>query len=139
MLDNVAAHVEQNGGGVEYGWAVWHLRGAYFEAEHHGVWRDLNGQLIDVSPQVNDYSRILFLPDPAAVYEATTFRSNKLQAEPGSLAGAKIVELAGRRYRILDSYRPGGASLATLSWSDQFQIAMIEDQLRSLLAALAPL
>jgi hypothetical protein len=46
------------------GWAIWTVPGIYLEAEHHGVWQNKRGDLIDVSPQMNAGRRLLFLPDP---------------------------------------------------------------------------
>lgn len=134
-FDNVSAYVHGHGGSTAYGWAVWHFRGAFFEAEHHGVWSDPTGDLIDVTPQVNGYDRIVFLPDPPAEYDPVSFRSNRLQPEPGSRFGGRIVELARRRYALWDRYRAGGAKVAVLSPEDQLKLGVIDLELGPLLAA----
>jgi hypothetical protein len=36
-FDNVVRKIERAGGKTIYGWAIWHVPGLYFEAEHHGV------------------------------------------------------------------------------------------------------
>ena len=36
-FENVARRVEEKGGLIAYGWAIWHMPGLYFEAEHHAV------------------------------------------------------------------------------------------------------
>ncbi len=131
-FDNVQRKVERAGGSVAYGWAIWNLPGAYFEAEHHGVWCDRHGRLMDVSPQPAGFQKILFLPDPAAVYDPQTFRSNVIAAESGNDAAAAFVELARARYAILDTYRAKGARVAWLSPADQAMLTRIEGQLQAL-------
>ena len=63
-FDNAARKVERAGGSLVSGWAIWTVPGIYLEAEHHGVWQNKRGDLIDVSPQMNAGRRLLFLPDP---------------------------------------------------------------------------
>lgn len=63
---NVSDHVRSSGGSPVYGWTVWEWPGLYVEAEHHAVWRDDDGGLVDVTPKSNNEHRILFLPDPKA-------------------------------------------------------------------------
>jgi len=65
-----------------------------FEAEHHGVWRKRTGELFDVSPQHNGFDRILFLPDPAAVYDLAHYRPNIMVAETEEPNILKFVDLA---------------------------------------------
>jgi hypothetical protein len=128
-FDNVARQISAMGGTVVPGWAVWNLAGAYFEAEHHGVWRSPSGELVDVSPQPNCAVRILFLPDPAVPYDPLSFRSNIIAAEPGSPDGPAIVALAKRRNQILDSYRAPGVTVPNLSFGHQLEVAGIMLQL----------
>jgi hypothetical protein len=132
-FDNVSARVSRHGGGTAYGWAIWNLRGAYFEAEHHGVWKQPSGQLLDVSPQLNNYASILFLPDRAAVYDPCSFRSNVITSEPGSKLGPRIAALAKERNAILNSYRTGHAIQAVLSLSDQIRLGRVTFELQGLI------
>ncbi len=54
-FENVAQRVDEKGGSIAYGWAIWHLPGLYFEAEHHAVWRNKLGNLIvDYYPAIID-------------------------------------------------------------------------------------
>jgi len=132
-FDNVQRHRSRKGGEVACGWAIWHFRGAYFEAEHHGVWCSPAGALMDVSPQLNGSRQILFLPDPSAPYDPLQFRSNILRAESGSALGEEIVAVASRRNQILDTYREGGAREALVSDEDQAQLTVLQQQLQALL------
>jgi hypothetical protein len=127
------------GGGTAFGWAVWHVRGAYFEAEHHGIWRKPGGELLDVSPQLNGYRKILFLPDPKAFYDPGAFRPNVMKAESGSVLGEAFVATALRRYEILNAVRPPGIVepiVPQLTAEDALEIAQLDARLRQLFAEL---
>ena len=65
----VARHAEAHGGSVCYGWLIWEWPGVFVEAEFHAVWRDPEGKLHDITHAPEGISRILFLPDPAKIYE----------------------------------------------------------------------
>lgn len=65
----VAAHVDEVGGAVCYGWRIWELPWAYIEAEFHAVWRSPDGDLIDITPNQLGATRVLFVEAPDAVYE----------------------------------------------------------------------
>ncbi len=51
-----------------FGWTIWEWPKVYVEAEHHAVWRDTNGYLVDVTPKHDKEERILFLPDAKAKF-----------------------------------------------------------------------
>jgi len=131
-FDNVARKVGRAGGSMLPGWAIWTISGAYHEAEHHGVWRRRSGELIDVSPQPNLPKRILFLPDPTAVYNPLAHRDNVLVAASDDPAAVEFVSLGNRRNAIHGAYRKGGNRLALLTLSDQKELGWIEQRLREL-------
>ncbi len=60
---NVDAVVEQQGGERIDGWLIWEWRGILLEAIFHAVWRDPEGSLIDVTPQGDGETKIVFSPD----------------------------------------------------------------------------
>ena len=67
---NVQRHIEQHGGELVIGWALWEYPGVFAEAEFHAVWRDPSmGSLIDLNPRPFPFSVISFLPDPVRRYE----------------------------------------------------------------------
>ncbi len=134
-FDNVSREIDRMGGAVVPGWAIWNLNGAYFEAEHHGVWRSPTGELVDLSPQPNGADHILFLPDPGSPYDPLSFRSNVIAAEPRSSDGPTIVALAKRRNQILARYRTPGVTVPNLSFGHQLEAAWIMMQLGVLLGA----
>lgn len=135
-FDNVARKVARAGGSVVSGWAIWTTPGVYFEAEHHGVWRRRTGELVDVSPQPNLPKRILFLPDPEAVYDPLSHRDNVLVAASDDPAAIEFVALGNRRNQIHGAYRAGGNRLALFTLSDQKELGVIETRLRTLSAKL---
>lgn len=110
-FNNVARKIERAGGTTACGWAIWHLRGVYFEAEHHGVWRKRSGELVDVSPQLNNYPKILFLPDPTAVYDPQQFRGNLIEPDGDDPRAVEVATLLRERYRLLDAERATGAAM----------------------------
>lgn len=133
-FDNVATRVALAGGGIAYGWAIWRWPRRYFEAEHHGIWRAPDGRLHDVTPMAFGQRRILFLPDPAAVYDPDDVRSNILAAEPGNAVAAEYVALANARAAIIDAYGEPGIEHELLSAEDQARLAEIEPRWLALYA-----
>lgn len=68
----VPEHIEKHGGSQVIGWAVWEWPKVLIEAEFHCVWRNKEGELIDISPkmpELGNISNITFLPDPKAKYD----------------------------------------------------------------------
>lgn len=63
--DNVKHFVMQNKGTQQLGWIIWlDSLNRVIKAEAHSVLKDSNGNLIDVTPQMDDNDKtILFLPD----------------------------------------------------------------------------
>lgn len=135
-FDNVARKVARAGGTVACGWAIWTTPGVYIEAEHHGVWRRRTGELVDVSPQPNLPKRILFLPDPEAIYDPLVHRDNVLVAASDDPAAVEFVALGNRRNEIHGAYRARGNRLALFNLSDQKELGLIEARLRALSAQL---
>lgn len=136
-FDNVDRTIARRGGDMVYGWAIWHFRGAYFEAEHHGIWRKPKGELLDVSPQLNRARKILFLPDPVAIYDPLRPRTNRIEVEGNDSRARELVEAVLARNAILDSYRQGGARAACLSFADQLKGNALLSRIQSLLLELA--
>lgn len=67
-FSNLERKIKRDGGGIQYGWAIWYLPSILMEAEFHAVWISPQGDLIDVSPHQIRCKEILFLPDSATVY-----------------------------------------------------------------------
>lgn len=133
-FDNVAQKVREKGGSISYGWAIWHMPGLYFEAEHHAVWRNTLGNLIDVSPQLGGRKRLLFLPDDSAVYDATAPRPNIMAADGDSELARQMVDLGNRRHALLIRCRVPGTAEICLYDHDQVELAEIDQQIRDVTA-----
>ncbi len=72
---NVQDKINRDGGTIYYGWAVWeHTH--FIEAEHHAVWEDSNGNLVDVTPQKIRANSILFIPDNGNVFDGQMGKPN---------------------------------------------------------------
>jgi hypothetical protein len=131
-FDNVAVQIEKHGGNIAYGWAIWHWPSAYFEAEHHGVWRSPKGELIDITPGLTGAQRILFLPNQSAAFNASAFRSNVLVSIEGNQTAAEFVSLANAYNSTVDRYRGPGVIHPQLSSQDNLLVS-------GLLTRMAPL
>lgn len=129
-FENVAQKVCEKGGAIAYGWAIWHLPGLYFEAEHHAVWRNGLGNLIDVSPQMGGRKRLLFLPDETAVYDPFAVRANRMAPDGDTARARKMVDLGNQRHALLVRCRVPGTSEVRLHDADQFELAEIDRQIR---------
>ncbi|MHC0440987.1 SEC-C domain-containing protein [Flavobacterium sp. 3-210] len=59
---NVAMKIAKSGGTACYGWHI-HQQQFIYEGEHHTVWRNEAGELIDVTPNQDNKKEILFVID----------------------------------------------------------------------------
>ena len=66
---NVRDAVDSEGGNAVYGWTIWIWPGVLIEAEHHAVWEQANGALIDVTPKDDGEKRVLFLRDDRNLFD----------------------------------------------------------------------
>lgn len=132
-FENVARRVREKGGSIAYGWAIWHLPGLYFEAEHHAVWRNKLGSLIDVSPQVGGRKRLLFLPDDGAVYDPFAIRQNIMAPDGNSERARRITELGNCRHALLIRCRIPGTAEIRLYEHDQVELAKIDRQIHKIM------
>jgi hypothetical protein len=136
-FDNSVAQAAAQGGEAAYGWAIWHWPGRWFEAEHHAVWRRPDGRLLDVTPQLGDPERILFLPDPDAIYDPGTFRTNVMTPDGGNRLAAEYIALVAERGAITRKYwSPGIEVLPLFSEDDRALLAPIDARMGALLAAM---
>jgi hypothetical protein len=70
--------VESEGGAIVYGWAIWR-NPLFIEAEHHAVYKPpCSEEFIDITPQHDGGTQMLFLPDENANYgfESDTAKNN---------------------------------------------------------------
>lgn len=100
----VAAHIEQHGGSVQHGWALWEWPGVMIEAEFHAVWRALDNSLLDVTPREDSEQRVLFLPDPTRTFDGSAVDNVRLALTDDPRA-ADFIRLAEQKYEILNRGR----------------------------------
>lgn len=134
-FDNVAQRVREKGGSIAYGWAIWHMLGLYFEAEHHAVWRNSLGNLLDVSPQMGGRKRLLFLADESAIYDPSAPRPNIMAPDGDSERARQMVDLGNRRHALLMRCRVPGTAEIRLYAHDQLELAEIDRQIRKTIAS----
>ena len=136
-FENSETYAEANGGAAVYGWAIWRWPGRWFEAEHHAVWRSPAGDLLDVTPQAGDPVRILFLPDPSAPYDPTTFRPNIMAPDGHAELVREYIALVAQRGAITRTYwQPGMDVLPLFSPEDQARIAPLDARMAEIRAAI---
>jgi hypothetical protein len=68
-FNNVPRCVEAEGGTQLFGWVIWIWPGVFVEAEHHSVWRKVDGTLSDPTPRQQGETRVLFLEDESLLYD----------------------------------------------------------------------
>lgn len=132
-FENVERKIRKSGGTIAYGWAIWHVPGLYFEAEHHGVWRNKAGGLIDVSPQLGGRRRLLFLPDDGAVYDPFQLRQNIMGPDGDSPEAKEMAELGNRRHSVMVRCRIPGTAEIRLYEADQIEVGRIDQQIQVIL------
>lgn len=133
-FENVQRKIDQKGGTIAFGWAIWHMPNLYFEAEHHAVWRNGLGNLIDVSPQLGRRKRILFLLDESAVYDPTSPRVNIMGPDGASALVHEIVALGSRRHDLLARCRVPGTAEIQLYEADQLELTEINKRIQAVVA-----
>jgi hypothetical protein len=131
-FENVERKVRKSGGAITYGWAIWNLPSVYFEAEHHAVWRNKLGNLIDVSPQMGGRRRMLFLPDDSAIYDPNLPRQNILAPDGYTPAALEMTDLGNRRHSLLMRCRVPGTPEIRLFEADQIELAEINSRIQAI-------
>lgn len=71
---NCIDHQLSNGGQVVYGWSLWQ-RGDVFIAQHHAIWRNEEGELLDPTPNEGLSAQALFMPDNRAPFDVERLRT----------------------------------------------------------------
>jgi len=67
--NNVKKYCSEFGGEVVYGWMILIWPSVFIEAQFHAVWKDLSGNLLDITDNDGHYDKILFLEDKNKIYE----------------------------------------------------------------------
>ena len=80
----VEEKVDTEGGKIILGWQIWKGK-LLIEAEFHAIWESPNGEWIDITPKSLSFSEVLFVPDPAAVYEGKQVANIRINITNNSL------------------------------------------------------
>lgn len=134
-FENVERKIAKSGGSISYGWAIWHIPDLYYEAEHHAVWRNKLGNLIDVSPQLGGRRRMLFLPDERAVYDSWKPKSNIMFPANDTPLAIEMATLGRARQELLARCRiPGSAELRFYE-REQLELADLNQRIERVMIA----
>ncbi len=102
----VERQIDQHGGTLVFGWAIWIRPKVLIEAEFHGVWRDQYGVLHDIAPRTDGTERILFVPDPINKYEGRQL-NNIRHALSEAPDVHDLIRTYNDRYRLLYANQTG--------------------------------
>lgn len=125
----VLAQIEETGGRMQTGWAIWEWPGVYIEAEHHAVYEPPSGPpWVDVTPSSTPAERRrLFLPDDTATYKncaKALRRDNERRPLTNDPHVREFCELAAERTRIMNTV--GGFGLVAVPANKAREIFYIE-------------
>lgn len=134
--DNVSRKISRAGGSLVCGWAIWQTKGVYFDAVHHCVWRKRSGETLDVSPQQNNYNKILFLHDETSAFDPLNVRDSLFAPDSDDPLALEFVFLAKRRTQIHNSYKSGGAMFAFFSNADQAELDQLNGRMGEIMRML---
>jgi hypothetical protein len=99
---NVDTVVQLRGGSAVVGWALWEWRSVIIEAEFHSVWQAPSGELLDVSPRLDEETEILFLPDPTRVWNGQQV-NNRRRALRDDPIVREFISVADRIFGVLNT------------------------------------
>jgi hypothetical protein len=68
---NVSRMVNENGGNMILGWALYESD-ILVEAMYHAIYKTMNNELVDITPNIYSFSRILFIEDKNSSYTGAT-------------------------------------------------------------------
>lgn len=98
----VEQQVSKFGGQLLLGWAIWERAGVFIEAEFHAVWRNPEGELIDIVPRFDAFATITFLADANAKYNGRQV-DNVRKPLVKDIDVVRFLFLAKRRFEILNT------------------------------------
>lgn len=72
---NVRDAVAAEGGEAVFGWSLWARPDGHYQAIHHGIWRQPDGTLVDVTPVMEGYASVLFMADTRVPFDYRLLRA----------------------------------------------------------------
>lgn len=103
---NVRKAVEQLGGKEIFGFRIWSIPNKYVEADLHCVWERIDGTVVDVTPNVEDDTRTLFLPDPRVITVRFRRKGDKPRLALGGSLGMAVAMITEAEKREVCVYPP---------------------------------
>jgi hypothetical protein len=113
---NVERVVKERGGESIIGWQIWEWYGVMIEAEFHAIWRNPQNELVDITPKVLPFEKILFLPDPNARYEERQI-NNIRKSLNNDLLVEEFIRTADKKFTLLNE--GGRATQRAISLSEE--------------------
>lgn len=102
---NVEKIVKQKGGAIVNGWALWKMANILVEAEAHSVWKNEDGDLVDITPHLQHERQILFLPDDKMKYKGENIGNIRMALTESPLV-KEYIDLNEEAFNILRKYKP---------------------------------
>ncbi|MDL2232360.1 SEC-C domain-containing protein [Ruminococcaceae bacterium OttesenSCG-928-L11] len=103
---NVKLLVQEIGGKMLCGWAIWQRANVLIEAEAHAIWETPNGSLLDVTPHSRNEPEILFLIDESMEYRGQIIRNKRRPLTNSPLVKEFIALFEQRETIIIQSEGP---------------------------------
>jgi len=97
----VRKRILEHGGNEVIGWTIWLWPNVLVEAEFHSVWKNHDGELIDITPKQNEEEKILFLPDEKKQYEGRQVDNIRMALRDDAVVN-DFIKLAKNRYEIMN-------------------------------------
>lgn len=104
-FDNVKIYAEQHGGEVQYGWQIWEKTGVVIEAEFHAVWKNHEGNLVDITPKTDNEQKILFIPDSTRTFTGFAPDNIRMSLSRNPNVRAGIIEMERLYNMRLQQYK----------------------------------
>lgn len=124
---NVAEYVEEYGGQSVFGRCIWQRANVLIEAEAHAVWKSPNGDLIDITPHINEEKSILFLIEPQMVYRGNIIPSIRKELTSSPLV-AEFISLFNERDQIAAEANGNTYTLTTTMLKRMYEIEELLNQ-----------
>ncbi len=103
-FNNVLKYSSRKKGAIVYGWNITGIPAGMLEAEFHAIWKSPRGELIDITPNQHEFTRILFLVDHTREYHGKVVPSMFQPVFPKDSLCCELVTRAKRRVAIIQQY-----------------------------------
>lgn len=123
--DGVAEKIKFDGGTHAFGWIVWEWPNAIWTAEFHDVWKNPDGELIDITPKPGGESSILFVYDHTRPQDFNfdnrprNVRARIYQEADRSLETASVIAKMKPSQKEYEERRATKAGLSLEDWMDR--------------------